>query len=252
MAASCWSDGGGSARIVEALEALAGERLAEQVDRLAHHALRGEVWGKALAYCRQAGRTWRARPTARLSCPSSRRSVPSRICWSIAIREQGIDLRLALRTALRPLGDKGRMLAILHEAEALAGALDDSRRLGQVSHFWQTISPPWARMTRPSRRPARPGARHSQGDVVLHALANSPRPSLPYPERVSAGHRLPHRPWRPSGGRGATSASALIPCQPWPPCLARRAMLNWACSPRAVPSATKGSRLLRRLRTPGA
>ena len=43
------------ARIVEALEALAGERVAEQVERLAHHALRGEVWDKALAYCRQAG-----------------------------------------------------------------------------------------------------------------------------------------------------------------------------------------------------
>src|SRR5215475_5240700 len=31
------------ARIVEALEALAGERMAEQIDRLAYHALRGEV-----------------------------------------------------------------------------------------------------------------------------------------------------------------------------------------------------------------
>ena len=38
------------ARIVEALEALAGDRVAEQVERLAHHALRGEVWDKALAY----------------------------------------------------------------------------------------------------------------------------------------------------------------------------------------------------------
>src|SRR5262249_15217849 len=34
--------------IVEALEALAGDRVAEQVERLAHHALRGEVWDKAL------------------------------------------------------------------------------------------------------------------------------------------------------------------------------------------------------------
>jgi predicted ATPase len=42
-------------RIVEALEALAGDRVAEQVEHLAHHALRGEVWAKALAYCRQAG-----------------------------------------------------------------------------------------------------------------------------------------------------------------------------------------------------
>src|SRR5437016_7928682 len=43
------------ARIVEALEALAPERGAEQVDRLAHHTLRGEVWDKAVTYCQQAG-----------------------------------------------------------------------------------------------------------------------------------------------------------------------------------------------------
>src|SRR5262249_54635496 len=42
-------------RVVAALEALAGERLDAQVDRLAHHALRGEMWDKAVAACRQAG-----------------------------------------------------------------------------------------------------------------------------------------------------------------------------------------------------
>ena len=53
------------ARIVEALEALAGDRMAEQVERLAHHALRGEVWDKALAYCRQAGEKAMARSAYR-------------------------------------------------------------------------------------------------------------------------------------------------------------------------------------------
>src|SRR5262249_40743428 len=43
------------ARIVAALEALTPARVAEQVDRLAHHALRGEVWEKAMPYCHQAG-----------------------------------------------------------------------------------------------------------------------------------------------------------------------------------------------------
>ena len=43
------------ARLVEALEALAPDRKAEQVERLAHHALRGEVWDKAVTYCQQAG-----------------------------------------------------------------------------------------------------------------------------------------------------------------------------------------------------
>jgi hypothetical protein len=40
---------------VEALEALHPSRLAEQVERLAHHAFRGEVWEKAVTYLRQAG-----------------------------------------------------------------------------------------------------------------------------------------------------------------------------------------------------
>ncbi len=43
------------ARIVEALETLAGDRVAEQVECLAHHALRGEVWEKVVRYAYQAG-----------------------------------------------------------------------------------------------------------------------------------------------------------------------------------------------------
>jgi tetratricopeptide (TPR) repeat protein len=40
-----------------------------------------------------------------------------------------------MRSALRPLGDPGHILALLREAEALAASLDDPRRLGQVSVF---------------------------------------------------------------------------------------------------------------------
>jgi predicted ATPase len=43
------------ARLVGALEALAADRIVEQVDRLAYHALRGEVWAKAVTYGQQAG-----------------------------------------------------------------------------------------------------------------------------------------------------------------------------------------------------
>jgi hypothetical protein len=45
-------------------------------------------------------------------------------------REQGIDLRLALHSALYPLGDSARILAYLREAKSLAAALNDPRRLG--------------------------------------------------------------------------------------------------------------------------
>ena len=42
-------------RVMEAIERLDAERLTTQLDRLAHHAFRGEIWGKALAYCQEAG-----------------------------------------------------------------------------------------------------------------------------------------------------------------------------------------------------
>jgi tetratricopeptide (TPR) repeat protein len=48
-------------------------------------------------------------------------------------REQAIDLRLTLVSALRPLGDFERLVAALCEAESLAEGLDDPRRLGRIS-----------------------------------------------------------------------------------------------------------------------
>ena len=53
------------ARIVEAIETLYSDRLAEQVERLAHHAFRGELWEKALTYLRQAGAKAEARSAHR-------------------------------------------------------------------------------------------------------------------------------------------------------------------------------------------
>ena len=87
------------ARIVEALEALAGDRLAEQVERLAHHALRGEVWDKALAYCRQAGEKALARSAYREAVQGylSRRLVPSRIST-----DRRDTLRAGSRSPSRP------------------------------------------------------------------------------------------------------------------------------------------------------
>ncbi len=43
------------ARIVDAIERLYADRLAEHHDRLVHHAFRGEIWSKALVYLRELG-----------------------------------------------------------------------------------------------------------------------------------------------------------------------------------------------------
>jgi class 3 adenylate cyclase/tetratricopeptide (TPR) repeat protein len=125
------------ARIVEILEALAGDQVAEQVERLAHHALRGEVWDKALAYGRQAGEKALTRSAHREAVGYFEQALSalSHMPEQRATHEQAIDLRLALRTALLPLGERQRLIDHLHEAELLAVALDDQRRLGRIASF---------------------------------------------------------------------------------------------------------------------
>jgi predicted ATPase len=44
------------ARIVEAMEQLYSDRLSEHIERLAHHAVRGELWQKAVEYLHQAAK----------------------------------------------------------------------------------------------------------------------------------------------------------------------------------------------------
>jgi class 3 adenylate cyclase/tetratricopeptide (TPR) repeat protein len=163
------------ASIVEALEALAGERVAEQVERLAHHALRGEVWDKTLAYSRQAGEKAMARSAYREAVGSFEQALSAlpHLPGRRDMRAQAIDLRLALRSALFPSGDFGRVLAYLREAEALAAALDDPRRLGRVSNF---LSVHFFRMGAHDQAIAAAqrvlALAMASGEVALHALAN--------------------------------------------------------------------------------
>src|SRR5262249_44424345 len=53
------------AKIVDAIERLHAGRLDEHVERLAHHALCGELWEKAIRYCRWAGERATARSASR-------------------------------------------------------------------------------------------------------------------------------------------------------------------------------------------
>jgi tetratricopeptide (TPR) repeat protein len=120
--------------LVEALEALAPERVTEQVERLAHHALRGEVWGKAVTYCQQAGaRAWdRAAFREAVAAFEQALQALEHLPEDGDTRGRAIELRLALGTVLSTLGEHRRHLALLGEAEALAKALDDRARLVQV------------------------------------------------------------------------------------------------------------------------
>jgi tetratricopeptide (TPR) repeat protein len=121
-------------RLVRVLEALAPERAAEQVERLAHHALRGEVWDKAVTYCQQAGARAYDRAAFREAVASFDHALQALAHLSEPgdTRVLALELRLALESPLRVLGEHGRCLALLGEAEALARALDDRARLVRV------------------------------------------------------------------------------------------------------------------------
>jgi class 3 adenylate cyclase/tetratricopeptide (TPR) repeat protein len=125
------------ARIVDALEMLYSDRLPEQIERLAHHAIRGEVWDKAVTYSRQAGIKAFVRSANReaskffeqaLAALQHVEESPERI-------GQAIDLRFDLRSSLLPLGEIDTILGHLREAETLAIKLGDQARLGRALSF---------------------------------------------------------------------------------------------------------------------
>jgi tetratricopeptide (TPR) repeat protein len=125
------------ARIVAALEAVFADRLADQIERLAYHALRGEVWEKAVPYCHQAGMKAYARLALReaVACFEQALVALQHLPDRRDTQERAIDLRLALElyTSLFALGEHGQSLVHLREAEMFATALGDQRRLGRVS-----------------------------------------------------------------------------------------------------------------------
>jgi class 3 adenylate cyclase/tetratricopeptide (TPR) repeat protein len=124
-------------RITEAIERLSSERIPEQAERLAHHALRGELWDKALTYLHQAGLRAMARAASREAVTYLEQALGAvrHLPETRQTTELTIDLRIELRNALLPVGDRARMAEHLNEAEALARALGDRHRLGRIATF---------------------------------------------------------------------------------------------------------------------
>ncbi len=124
-------------RIVQAMEGLYAERLVEQVDRLAHHAVRAELWDRALPYCRQAGLKAAQRLAHREAAGYFEQALQAlgHQPESRETRELAIDLRVELRHSLMVLGQHGRILEVLGEARALAQGLGDRGRLASVASF---------------------------------------------------------------------------------------------------------------------
>ena len=119
------------------LEDLYAGRIQEVVELIAYHFGRGHVWDKAVTYSRQAAVKAQARSAHREALASLEEALQAlrHLPDTPGRREQEIDVRLELRGSLYPLGEFEKMLAYLEEAETMASAISDSRRLGLVSIY---------------------------------------------------------------------------------------------------------------------
>jgi tetratricopeptide (TPR) repeat protein len=129
------------AQIVAAIETLHKDHLGAEVERLAHHALCGELRGKAVYYLRQAG----LKAAARSALQDARAWYEQALGALQALPEdqstlqQAFEIRLDLRPVLQQLGEVRGALGRLREAEGLAERLKDDRRRGRVCALMTNI-----------------------------------------------------------------------------------------------------------------
>lgn len=125
------------AQIVDAMESLYGSRLAEHAERLGQHALRGELWPKAVIYLQQAGAKSLSRSinAEAVSYYEQTLEALTRLPNDADASCRIVDMQIELRNALHPLGEFDRALDILERARKLAQSLGDDRRLARVNGF---------------------------------------------------------------------------------------------------------------------
>ena len=125
------------ARVLDVMERLYAGRTHEHIDRLAYHAVKGGSWTKALPYLRLAGTRALERSALREAAAYFDQALEAlqHLPDSPALREQAIDVRFDLRNALQPRGGLQQIFKHLREAETLAMALGDQRRLGRAAAY---------------------------------------------------------------------------------------------------------------------
>ena len=208
------------ARIVEALETLSPDRLTEQVERLAHHAFRGEVWQKAVTYLRQAG--------AKALALSAYREAVSRFEQALTALHRLPDTRrdnracdrrrLDLRQALFPLDELTRVLGYLQRSGTTGANARRSAttRMGVGVHEWPS--------------PAHRQSRHRRAPVALTVEAIGERlGDGRFTSRPSTTSRRLVPVWRLS--RGGGGCRTLVQSLPDPP---RRERFGLAVFPAVV------------------
>jgi tetratricopeptide (TPR) repeat protein len=120
------------------LEAGYGMRTPEIAAELAEHFGRGRDFERAVRYLRQAGEQAMARSAHREAVMQYEQALQAlqQLPETPEINAQAIDLHLALRTALIPLGDSALILTHMRAADTLAQRLGDVDRQGRIAAYW--------------------------------------------------------------------------------------------------------------------
>jgi class 3 adenylate cyclase/tetratricopeptide (TPR) repeat protein len=124
-------------RVVHAIESQYAGRIGEQVERLADHALRGQLPDKAVTYLRQAGTKAADREAYPEAVVLFERALEAlaQLPESMDTLQKAIDIRFEIRNVLQPLGDRERIASYLREAEQLADQIGDNQRMGWVQSY---------------------------------------------------------------------------------------------------------------------
>jgi class 3 adenylate cyclase/tetratricopeptide (TPR) repeat protein len=128
-------------KIVDTLEALSPDRLGDYAERLAQHALWGELWEKAEPYCRQVGEKALNSGAFREAVTSFEQALEAlgHLSAHPDTGVRAIELHSRLGAALSLVGEHHRSLTLLGEAAARARQLDDHVRLGWVLSRMVTV-----------------------------------------------------------------------------------------------------------------
>ena len=102
-----------------------------------HHALRAERWDKAVEYLRQAGVRAFERSANREAASAFEQALLAiaHLPQTRETIEQTVDLCLAMRPCVTPLGDMKRLLATVERAAPLIASLGNPRREALINGY---------------------------------------------------------------------------------------------------------------------
>jgi class 3 adenylate cyclase/tetratricopeptide (TPR) repeat protein len=123
------------AKVVAVIEGMYPDRLTEHIERLAHHAIRGETWERAVTYARQAASRAMDRSAYAQAGVYFDQALEAltRLPESRATMEQAVDLKFARSSPFIALGELDRHISCSEEALQLAKRLGDPHRLARIT-----------------------------------------------------------------------------------------------------------------------